>query len=227
MFFLLPVRIGLQIRRPHSGDSTRYYLSTGFFVGLSGLRIQAEANRHYLYPEILGRPLCFLGWRLPEKRAASPDKPPEDGPPKSDKKQKKQNVIPTSTKLRRAAFLLIEPGLSYLRNLPRIMGGLRFRADGQVGLHDPSLTGRIVGYAQSLNAVLGRRMRLRIVPNFTSTGVSGILDLRFRLHLGLLLFLTLLFAGRVGLRWLVWRLPGVTQRVESLLPRRWHRWHRT
>jgi hypothetical protein len=227
IILLLPLLIRVGIHRSAADGSIGYHLSAGFFLGLGGLRIQGLGNRRYLYPEIFGRPAYFLGWRFPSKSSKPPDVRPDTKPSDVSQEKKKQDVMPPLERLRRLTTMVASPAISYLLQLHRIVGGLRLRADGHVGVRDPSQTGRIYAYAHSLSALLGHRVQLRVVPNFTGPGVSGILDLRFRLHLGHLLFLTLLFAGRVGLRWLSWKMSGALKWVGSILPRRMGRWHRT
>ena len=207
LFLLLPVQIVLRASRPSAGDATNLTVRSGFLAGLGGLQLRVEASRQYLSPCFGGHSIGFLtfpiGSRKADRQPASEPPPANDVSMDAEKTEEKPCVTPLIQKLRWGVYTLAKPGWSYLCSLRRIVGGLKLDLRARIGLSDPAQTGRLYGYASTLDALLGRRIRLRIAPNFTAPEVSGILDLRFRLHLGLLLGLTVLVAGRIVVRWLL------------------------
>ena len=158
MLLILPLRIGVRIRRSAASGTLEFAVSAGFFAGLGGLRLQFDPARHQLYPELFGRSLPFVRIHLPRKAAKAEKeskKRPADAPKETEKVKEKQTITSSFQNFQKSLNLLGKPGLSYLSQLQRIVGGLRLRARGQVGLQDPSQTGRLFGYANTLDALLG------------------------------------------------------------------------
>jgi hypothetical protein len=77
---------------------------------------------------------------------------------------------------------------------------------GSFGFADPARTGSVFGYLQALRAVVPRRLRLDLRPDFERPGVRGEATLLLHLYLGSLLFVVLRFGLQVGWRWLRGRL---------------------
>ena len=209
LFFFLPSIIGLRVERPPHPASLNLQLDWVFFVGLAGFRLHFQPPELYLYPLFLSWCPGFLrlqlrGLRTAKSKSSPPPEVRDHSPAKSaPKKQPAESSLPK--RLSQAAHLFVDPGLSFLKHLGPIIKLYRLRLNGHFGFDDPARTGRIYGYLNSLNAINNKDFYFDITPNFESPGVRGKMDMKLRLHLGYLIFLALVFAGRVSFRLLAMR----------------------
>ena len=222
--FLLPVAIGLRLDRPWPEDPLTLRLDWTFFAGLAGFCLRFQAARWHLYPLVLGCRLKFFHLQLhpgktprPERAKVSPHPPaepeprarPSDAGPRPGKS--KASVSPFD-RLVRLIDLLYGPGRGFLRHLPKTIKLYRLRLKGCFGFHNPAETGFVHGYLEGLSIFNSNRLQVDLKPDFTRSGLNANLCLVVHLHLGLLLLLALIFAARVGCRWLATRLTWLPRK---------------
>ena len=235
--FLLPVAIGLRLDRPRPENLLTLRLDWTFFAGLAGLCLHFQAARWRLYPLVLGCRLKFFHLQLhpkktprPERAKVSPRPPAEPEranasprPPAGPERQarsseagprpgKPKASVSAFDRLVRLVDLLYGPGRGFLRYLPRTIKLYRLRLNGCFGFHNPAETGFVHGYLEGLSIFNSKILEIDLKPDFTRPGLNGRLCLVIHLHLGLLLALALIFATRVGCRWLAARLTWLPRK---------------
>ena len=210
LFFFLPSTIALRVEQPLKPAPFKLQLDWVFFIGLAGFRLHFQPPALYLYPLFFNwspRPVR-LQLRGLKKAASKAPRHSEDGghaPAKSAPK-KKSTEISLPKRLSKAAHLFVEPGLGFLRHLGATIKLYRLRLKGQFGFEDPAKTGRIYGYFNSFKALNNKNFCFNLTPDFEFPGIRGKIDVKLRLHLGYLVFMVLVFAGRVSFRWLAMHL---------------------
>jgi len=105
------------------------------------------------------------------------------------------------------------------RLLRRLWRVVRFRSadlDAVLGASDPSVTGRVFGYAEAVRPLMGPRVRLAIAPDFVRTRfeVSG--QVEVKIFLWRLLWAAVCLAVRGGVvGFFIWRAERRAKRLEA------------
>ena len=213
-FFLLPIRIALQIRRQDYEAPLEFDLRWAFFRGLAGIEIQRESPSWLIRPLLLGvsiaRPRLRLtpGPKKPKKEAV--EKP---GGPEKPKKSTREVV----NQVRGLADLLAAPGLGLVCRLPKSVSLHRLALKGSFGLANPAFTGSLCGYLHAINGWDSAPLTLSMRPEFTRSGLKGQISLALHLHHGYALFSLLQFACVVAYRYGTRFAAGKMRRIRHLV----------
>ena len=215
-FFLLPIRVALQIRRQDFEAPLEFDLRWSFFRGLAGIEVQRESPSWFIRPLLFGisiaRPRLQLSSRQtkPEKKAvekpAGPEKP----------KKSAREVV---NQMRGLADLLAAPGFGLVRRLPKSVSLHRLTVNGSFGLANPASTGSLCGYLHAINGWDCAPLTLSMRPEFTRSGLKGQISLALHLHHGYALVFLLQFAGVVAYRYLARFLVGNMRRIRRSVHR--------
>jgi len=209
---LLPVVLHLRVERADPAGPLGVELGCALFAGLAGLQVESRQTRWHYHPWLLGRRVTLwgAGRRARPGRAqpvASPAPPPTGAAPgQAPGATSGPGPEPVLQRLSGMAHLAGRPAWRLARG---VAGAFRLRrvcVRGSFGFADPARTGSVFGYLQALRAVVPRRLRLDLRPDFERPGVRGEATLLLHLYLGYLLFVVLRYGLQVGWRWLRGRL---------------------
>ncbi|NKB68816.1 MAG: hypothetical protein GKR89_17255 [Candidatus Latescibacteria bacterium] len=200
VLFVLPCSIRLSLESASFSPHPRLYLDGLLGWRLVGLRLQPATSGWRLGLLAAGWPLPLLNFSLPAS-SRSHDKPTAKP---AATKHPSQLSFSAVLELGRQ---LAAPTLYFLRYSKGALTLHRLYLTGWFGLSNPARTGHFHGWLQALQSLTGKRLRIRLNPDFTQTGLQGRLYLIIHLHLGYLLAHLLLFTLRVGFGRIAQRRP--------------------
>ena len=215
-FFLLPIRVALQIRRQDFEAPLEFDLRWAFFRGLAGIEVQRES------PSWLIRPLlCGISIAKPRLRlTAGPKKPKKEALEKPAKPEKpKKSAREVVNQFRFLADLLAAPGVGLVRRLPKSISLHRLAVNGSFGLANPASTGSLCGYLHAINGWDIAPLSVSMHPEFTRSGLKGQLSLALHLHHGYALLSLLQFACIVAYRYVARFAGGKMRRIRQVAHR--------
>lgn len=111
----------------------------------------------------------------PASRRPSSTRPPDRGP---------KAPLRTSLRAVRAVWGEWSPIVkAVLRRLRGVLKLCHCHIEGTFGAADPALTGQVVGVASAMRGFEGRRLRIRIAPDFDRRTVQGVARIEWRVSL--------------------------------------------
>lgn len=207
---LVPVAIHLLVSRQTHEVPVEVRLDVGLVAGLAGVRASGPLDGWTLRPLLAG--LSPPHPRLAVGRTPAPTPPsaePVQARPAEEAGEPAAGKAARVRRLRRAAGLIVYPGLRLVRSLPGTVTVTQVAVRGHLGCPDPARTGQIWGWLQALRSGEWDRFHIDLTPDFARPYMRGHLDMRARIHLGLLLMLLVRFALQVGWRWGIRRVAAL------------------
>lgn len=207
---LLPIVVGVHVRRTDHPGATAFRLDGSLFAGLIGVSVHQSGATRRLYP--LWHRWTIGPGRVLGKRVAMKDRAIEVDPGKENQSAGGQSttsirsLIVLAHRVREMSRLLVRPGLQLLGSLRYVARLRRLSLRGHLGLLDPATTGSTCAVLHGVRAFDSQRVSIDLTPDFVTPRVEGHLHLIVHLYLGYALACIVRFGLRVGLGWLALRL---------------------
>ncbi len=216
LLILLPLRIRLDASSLDEEKNVFIYL--GAWYGLSGLGISLLGDGVRFYIMLLGRRLYQFRPRKkrrvkepkdvePEKERPKEERPKKERPKKERPKKerpKKERPGPVERLKTMYGYLRIfkAPVLRFLRSSLRSLNLTRIDCNLEYGAGDPAFTGKAFGIYHSICPLLGEKVNVKVMPNFTDAVLRGDISVILDLKLYVLIIASLRLGISVGYAWL-------------------------
>ena len=213
VFFIVPWRIGAEVRTTSPEAPLRAWLYLGF--GLVGISILRAEGRNLLVPELCSiRTFRFRVGGKKQKAVDDTEAPDEEREAKGDEEPKPAKSVLDRVREAKSYYDRFKrPAIGLLGRLGKTIRFRHLIVQGQLGAGQPEATGKLYGYIQAANGMTGDRVRIDLRPDFVEGGFKGRARFEIWFSIVRLLVAVLIAAPSVGVRMLVWFVAS-----------RWRRW---
>ncbi len=208
LLILLPLRIRLDALSLHEEKNVFIYL--GAWYGLSGLGISLLGDGVRFYIMLSGKRLYQFRPRKKRRVKEPKDVEPERERPKEERPRPVERLKKIYGYLRRFKA----PVLRFLRSALRSLNLTRIDCNLEYGADDPAFTGKAFGIYHSICPLLGAKINVKVMPNFTEAVLRGDISVLLDLKLYVLIIASLRLGISVGYAWLKdWLAAGLPRKM--------------
>ncbi len=203
LLFAVPIRIGASGLATDGRISFKGYVR--ILLGLLGLDVIYEGE---LFWRLKLGPIVLLR-RTVGGKATDEDTPEEEDQETAQDEtthEPDKGIRERLTEAERYYFLFRSPISRLLKRLLKTAWVRCLVIDGTAGAGAPDVTGRMMGYVYAAQGILGKRVSLRIQPNFAKSGFVGMIRFEIWFWLGFLILVVLAAALSIGVRYVIWYL---------------------